>query len=70
MSRGVGGTYPFGGKKRVCAGMLKEIVLGDLGSMSSRLDFSLWKSDISQGNELMATRFSKMNLLATLNDLR
>lgn len=56
----MGRTYLFWGKKRVCAGILRVIILGDLGSMSSRLGFSLWKPDISdEGNELMATGFSK-----------
>lgn len=34
VSEGMARAYSFWGKKRVCAEMLREITLGDLGSLS------------------------------------
>ena len=65
MSKGRARAYSFQGKKRVCTEMLRESTLGDLGSRSGKLGFSLWEPDISEeGGKLMAMDFRKTNLLA------
>lgn len=65
VSEGVARAYSFQGKQRVCVEILRDIMLGDLGSTSSRLSFCLREPDISeQGDKLMARDFSKTNLLA------